>query len=205
MLRTQLQILRPDVLDNEIDRAAQTAVKSDFQALCVPPYWVKKASREAKGTDTQLLTVVGFPLGYQRTEAKQAEMELAFADGADGIELVLNLSAIKSDRINWVKAEIARFAKLTHEHEAPLTVIFELSQLTPAELEKVCHAATDAGADFLQPETGFFKNKISFFPVFQQLDKLIPSEMGLKMFVSLPEEETILLANSPNICLRLSN
>src|SRR3712207_5271423 len=110
----EYSLLNPLVIDNEIDAGAQIAAKLKLGGLCVPPYWVKKASREVANTNVQLSTIVGYPLGYQRMEAKIVEMELAFADGVTAIELVINMSALKSKRMNWIKAEIARFSNMVH-------------------------------------------------------------------------------------------
>jgi deoxyribose-phosphate aldolase len=101
----QYNALQPAVTDLEVEAAVRQAIDLPLGALCVPPYWVKKASRDAIPAGVSLGTVIGFPFGYQRTEAKVAEMELAFADGAQEVELVINLSALKSQRWNWIKAE----------------------------------------------------------------------------------------------------
>lgn len=176
-------LLNPLVLDNEIDAAAQIAAKLQLGGLCIPPYWVKKASREVTNTSVQLTTIVGYPLGYQRTEAKIAEMELAFADGATAIELVINMSAFKSKRMNWIKAEIARFSNMVHAKEAMLTVIIESAYVDEAELATFCKASVDAGADYIKPATGFLKNTISPEEV-NHLVQLLPSSVGLKVVAS---------------------
>jgi deoxyribose-phosphate aldolase len=176
-------LLNPLVTDNQIDAAAQLAVQLQLSALCVPPYWVKKASRETAGTSVQLTTVIGYPMGYQRTEAKITEMELAFADGADAIELVINLSAWRSKRMNWIKAEIARFAHLVHARETTFTVMIDALQINvEGEEELFCKLSADAGADhvYLYPP---------FSPVgvppssIARLRKMLPATVGIKTFV----------------------
>jgi deoxyribose-phosphate aldolase len=169
------------VTDNQIDAAALLAVQLRLGALCVPPYWVKKASRETAGTHVQLTTVIGYPLGYQRTEAKIAEMELAFADGADAVELVINLSAWKSKRFNWIKAEIARFAHLVHAREAVFTVTIDGFHLEGKE-EFFCKLCADAGADYvcLYPEFSSLSIAPSSIVV---LRRLLPESVGIKTWV----------------------
>ncbi|MBC8110391.1 MAG: deoxyribose-phosphate aldolase [Verrucomicrobia bacterium] len=186
---TELHLLHPTVLDNDIDKAALLAVKSNLAGLCVPPYWVKKASRETKNTLTSLITVIGYPFGYQRTEAKQAEAELAFTDGVDEIELVLNLSAIKSDRMNWIKAEIARFAKLVHAQEKMLTVSVPFENLTGKELEKVCQVASEAGTDYLK-NSSFSAEKITISQI-KTFRQLTHQTVALKIFIPEADEKAM--------------
>jgi deoxyribose-phosphate aldolase len=175
-------LLNPLVIDNQIDTAAQLAVQLQLGALCVPPYWVKKASRETAGTSVQLTTVIGYPFGYQRTEAKIAEMDLAFADGADSIELVINLSAWKSKRINWIKAEIARFAHQVHAREAAFTVITDGFQLEGEE-ELFCKLCADAGADYICLYPAFSNSSASPSAI-ADLRNLLPKTVGIKVWVN---------------------
>lgn len=178
-------LLNPLVTDNQIDAAAQLAVQLQLGALCVPPYWVKKASRETTGTSVPLATVIGYPYGYQRTEAKTAEMDLAFADGADAVELVINLSAWKSKRLNWIKAEIARFAHLVHAREATFTVITDGARLE-GEKELFCKLCADAGADYvcLYPEFSSVRVPPSAIAA---LRKILPESVGIKTWVDEDE------------------
>ncbi len=150
----QYAVLHPAVKDLEVEAAVRQAIDHQMGGLCVPPYWVKKASRDTVPAGVSLSTAIGFPFGYQRTEAKVAEMELAFGDGAQEVELVVNLSALKSQRWNWIKAEIARFAKLVHEREKLLTVLTDAGLLSEAELTRLCKDAADAGADYFKTATG---------------------------------------------------
>lgn len=175
-------LLSPQVTDNQIDAAAQLAVQLQLGALCVPPYWVKKASRETAGTPVDLITVIGYPFGYQRTEAKIAEMELAFADGADAVELVINLSAFKSRRMNWIKAEIARFSHLIHDKEATLTVITDGLSLNEEEMDLFCKMSADAGADYLCLAPEF--SPVSVAPSrIKQWRSLLAPAVGLKTWL----------------------
>lgn len=195
--------LQPQILDNEIDAAAQLAAKLQLGSLCVPPYWVKKASREVAGTRTQLTTVIGFPLGYQRTEAKIAEAELAFADGATAIELVMNLSAFKSQRTHWIKAEISRFAHLVHEKERLLTVVTDMRQLNESELGMFCKLSADAGADFVRTATGF-AGKFDSPEQIVHLRNLLPDFIGIKVVTEvspLEKMEVLIKSGASMVCV----
>jgi deoxyribose-phosphate aldolase len=182
-------LLDPFIIDNQIDEAAKLATLLQVGGLCVPPYWVKKASREVAGTGVQLSTVVGFPLGYQRTEAKIAEMELAFSDGATAIELVVNLSAFKSQRLNWIKAEIARFANQVHAHEAMLTVVTDINVLNETELETLCKISADAGADYIKTSTGFLTKESSASQTALALT-FVPATLGIKVYTTINTPES---------------
>jgi deoxyribose-phosphate aldolase len=169
------------VIDNQIDIAAQQAAKLKLGGLCVPPYWVKKASREIVNTGVQLTTVIGYPLGYQRTEAKLAEMELAFADGANAIELVINISAFKSKRMNWIKAEIVRFSQQVHAREFMLTVMIDGMNLNEDELETFCKICTDAGADYICTSPAFSPADFSPRDI-SHLRKILQPSVGIKIW-----------------------
>ncbi|QHT68398.1 2-deoxyribose-5-phosphate aldolase [Rhodocytophaga rosea] len=180
-------LLNPLVTDTQIDAAAQLAVQLQLGALCVPPYWVKKASRETAGTSVQLTTVIGYPFGFQRTEAKIAEMELAFADGAQSIELMINLSAWKSNRMNWVKAEIARFAHLVHAREATFTVMTDGFRIGQAHEEEVfCKLCADAGADYVCLYPAFVSVSVPYSAIIH-LRNLLPESVGIKTWVEEDE------------------
>lgn len=199
----QYTLLKPEVTDNQIDAAAQLAVQTQIAALCVPPYWVKKASRETSGTLVQLITVVGYPLGYQRTEAKIAEMELAFTDGAVAIELVINLSAFKSRRMNWIKAEIARFSQLVHIRETTLTVITDGLTLTEEETDLFCKTAADAGADYICLSPEF--SPVSASPArIEKWRSQIPQPVGLKTWLGearFRQAEEFIQAGAEILCV----
>ncbi|MDO1445015.1 deoxyribose-phosphate aldolase [Rhodocytophaga aerolata] len=177
-------VLDPFVTDNQIDAASALAVELQVGGLCIPPYWVKKASREVAHTDVALLTIIGFPYGYQRTETKLAEMELAFADGATAIEVAINMSALKSQRINWIKAEVARFAHLVHAREAMLTMVADTDSLTNLELELFCKTCADAGADYIKIMSGYVPKAYSIEKLELAL-KYIPASVGVKVYTQM--------------------
>ncbi|MBD0255133.1 MAG: hypothetical protein ICV83_05395 [Cytophagales bacterium] len=181
----QYAVLHPAVKDLEVEAAVRLAIDHQLGGLCVPPYWVKKASRDTIPAGISLGTAIGFPFGYQRTEAKVAEMELAFADGAQEVELVINLSALKSQRWNWIKAEIARFAKLVHEREKGLTVLTDVGLLPEAELIRLCKDAADAGTDYFKTATGVLTKSTDAATLATLRQALHPS-VGLKVYHVAP-------------------
>jgi deoxyribose-phosphate aldolase len=148
-------LLAPVAGSDDYERLVQEAIQHQFVGVCVPPYWVKKARRDIGANDIRLVTVVGFPLGYSRTESKVREAEIALLDGAQEIDMVMNMSAFKTGVISWVKGEIAQLAKICHENSALLKVILETCYLNDEEIVRACKIAQDAGADFVKTSTGF--------------------------------------------------
>lgn len=170
--------LRPDLTDRDIDQLITEAKQYQFIGICVPPFWVKKSSRELAQTNIQLVTVIGFPLGYQRTESKIKEMELAIADGADELDLVMNVSAFKSG-MNWPKIEMAKASKLAHDHGKMLKVIVETALLSEKELAEVSKVVSDAGVDFIKTSTGFSTRGASVKDI-EIMKANVSSDVGIK-------------------------
>lgn len=147
--------LKPTVTQKDIEKLMEEAVHYQFHGVCVPPYWVKKVKRDLKGTNVQVVTVIGFPLGYNMSHVKVAEIQRAIEDGADELDIVMNMTAFKSDSQGWAKIEVAQFAKLAHEHHKPIKMILETAYLNENEIREACQFCKDAGADFVKTSTGF--------------------------------------------------
>ena len=147
-------ILHPNVTDRQVDQAVGIAREYGFLGVCIPPFWVKRASRELIGSDLKLITVAGFPFGYQMTETKLEEIKLAIRDGAHEIDMVINISAFLIG-FPWVKIELAKAAQLCHEHEVLLKVIIETAYLDQNAIYKACKWCEEAGADMVKSSTGF--------------------------------------------------
>lgn len=170
--------LKVGVTGREIDELVHEANELQFHGVCVPPFWVKRASREV-AESLQLVTVVGFPLGYQMTEVKMEEARLAIRDGAHELDMVLNISAVK-DGIPWPKIELAKMAALCHDHGVLLKVIIEVAYFSDTELVKVARMVADAGADFVKTATGFTPDGEVNVAQVQLLRASLPSSVGIK-------------------------
>ncbi|HMV07365.1 MAG TPA: deoxyribose-phosphate aldolase [Cyclobacteriaceae bacterium] len=146
--------LSPTLTIRDIDKVVEEARVHKFLGVCVPPFWVKRAKREI-GTDNILLvTVAGFPLGYNMTETKLDEIKRAIDNGADEVDVVWNITSFKTG-IPWTKIELAKCSKLAHDHGKLLKVIVETAYLSDGELVEACKLCADAGADFVKTSTGF--------------------------------------------------
>jgi len=146
--------LKPTLTISDIDQLVEEARQWNFLAVCVPPFWVKRASREIGKEKIILVTVAGFPLGYNMTETKLDEIHRAIDNGVDEIDVVWNVSAFKTN-LPWAKIEIAKCSQLAHNHQKLLKVIVETAYLSDSELEKACKICADAGVDFVKTSTGF--------------------------------------------------
>ncbi|TAE68679.1 MAG: deoxyribose-phosphate aldolase [Bacteroidetes bacterium] len=148
--------LQPTLVSSDVEKLVEEAKLYQFGGVCVPPYWAKKARRDlGYNIDIQLVTVIGFPLGYQRSEVKMQEVISAIKDGVNEFDMVVNVSAVKMQAWEWIKPEIAQIAQKVHEAEGLLKVILETAYLTDEEIIKLCHLCSDAGTDFVKTSTGF--------------------------------------------------
>ncbi len=174
-------LLHPGVTINEQYDALDEVTQLGLAGLTVAPFWVKKFRRELGDTHLAILsTVVGFPYGYQRTEAKQTEIEWALKDGASEIEAVLNTSALFSPTSVWLKIELAKLVALVHAQEKFFTVILETSLLDPEQTTRMIKLAADAGADFIKNATGAISTDFSLEAALQ-FRRDVPSSVGVKL------------------------
>ena len=146
--------LSPTLTISDIDRLVDEAKQHSFFGVCVPPFWVKRAQREIRTSPIALVTVAGFPLGYNMTETKLDEIKRAIENGADEIDVVINVSSFKTG-IPWTKIEVAKCSKLAHDNQKLLKVIIETAYLSDKEIETASKLCADAGADFVKTSTGF--------------------------------------------------
>lgn len=131
----------------------EEATEHDFASVCVNPTWVAFAAQALKGTDVKVCTVIGFPLGANTPEVKAFEAEDAIQNGADEIDMVINIGALKSQDYELVEKDIR--AVVEAAKGTLVKVIIETCLLTDDEKVKACQIAQKAGADFVKTSTGF--------------------------------------------------
>jgi len=170
--------LNPALTIKDIDRLVDEARQYKLLGICVPPFWVKRAQREIGKDKILLVTVAGFPLGYNMTETKLDEIQRAIDNGADEIDMVLNVSSFKTG-IPWTKIEIARCSKLAHDNQKLLKVIIETAYLSDQEIAEASKLCADAGADFVKTSTGFATGgaKTEHIKIMRQS---VPDHVGIK-------------------------
>ena len=148
-------ILKPDATREDIVRLCREARQYGFASVCINPYWVALAAGELAGSPVKVCTVVGFPLGATTTSAKVTEASEAIRAGAQEIDMVINVGALRSCDYDTVKTDIREVTKACHQGGAIVKVIIEAALLNDAEKAAVCTLAKEAGADFVKTSTGF--------------------------------------------------
>jgi deoxyribose-phosphate aldolase len=171
-------LLTPTVTERQIEHLVKEAREEQFIGICVPPFWVKKVKRDLREEDIQVVTVVGFPFGYEATETKVAQLKTAIKDGADELDVVWSQTAYHSG-MSWPKIELAQLSKICHEEERLLKVIIETAYLSPAQLQEACAICVDAGADFVKTSTGYAPYGARVEDV-TLMRKSLPSTVGVK-------------------------
>ena len=136
----------------DIQSLCEEAIRYQTASVCIPPSYIARV-HEKYGDAVNICTVVGFPLGYSVTEAKAEETKKALEDGANEIDMVINISDVKNGDYDKVEKEIARLKEITGDKI--LKVIIETCYLTEEEKIAMCKAVTNAGADFIKTSTGF--------------------------------------------------
>ena len=172
-------LLRPDAAETDVATICAEARKHHFAAVCVQPGWVALAARELRGSGVKTATVVGFPHGATLTPVKCVETEQAVKLGADEIDMVLSIGALKSGEEDRVFAEIRCIAELVHSAKRVLKVILEAALLSDREKAVACVLAKLAGADFVKTSTGFGPSGASPHDV-ALMHRVIGGEMGIK-------------------------
>ena len=137
----------------QIDKLIGEAKEFDFKSVCVNPVWVRYAKHQLKKTDVLVCTVIGFPHGTHQPQVKAFEAEVAVKDGADELDMVINVNALKSKDYHTISAEIKGVVEKGEGRT--VKVILETCYLTPEEIVKASELAVEAGAHFVKTSTGF--------------------------------------------------
>lgn len=148
-------ILKNSTTLTDITKICHEAVEFGFAAVCVPPYFVQDSKKLIEASPVKLATVIGFPFGYHHYKTKVTEGQLALDEGADELDMVMNIAAFKSNDIAYVETEIAEVSKLTSERGKTLKVIIESGILTEEEIIKCCQLYQHFPVQFLKTSTGY--------------------------------------------------
>lgn len=148
-------LLKADATQESIKELCRQAKEYDFMSVCINSSNIELAKEELKGTDVKICTVIGFPLGATTTESKVFETTDAIEKGADEVDMVLNIGALKSKNFDIVLRDISEVAKAAHNKGKILKVILETCLLEKDEIIKACQLSKEAGADFVKTSTGF--------------------------------------------------
>lgn len=149
-------LLKPDCSLQEVRRLCEEATKFQFVGVCIPPFYVRDAKRTlGENTRIRVSTVVGFPMGYNALASKSEEIKRAVDEGADEIDAVVNIAAVKSQNWNHVNHDIDSIARATHMRGKVSKIILECGLLSEDEIRRICEIAQSAGIHYLKTGTGF--------------------------------------------------
>lgn len=171
-------LLKQDAAAPQIDRLCAEAAQYHFASVCVNPWYAPRCVKNLQGTGVKVCTVVGFPLGATTTESKVFETLQAVRFGAEEIDMVMNVCAMKSGNTRAIEQEIQALAAAVEGH-AILKVILETCLLTEEEKILACQIAKRAGADFVKTSTGFSTGGATVADV-ALMRKIVGPEMGVK-------------------------
>ena len=171
--------LKPTTTAEDIKKLCAEARQYNFFAVCVPPPLVKTARSALKDSTVKTATVIGFPFGYSIARAKVFEAQQALQDGADELDVVINLVALKAKAWPYLESEIKVIIEAAHKKERLVKVIIESGILTNEEIIQCCEIYAKAGADFLKTSTGYAEKGATLETV-QLMRQHLPSGIKIK-------------------------
>jgi len=167
--------LHPYETNESIVQLVDEAINYGFGAVCVNPYWVATAKKNICPNNIKIVCVVGFPLGQNKTEIKVHEATDAINDGADELDMVINIAALKSQRFGYIEGEIKKIVALG----VPVKVIIEACYLLQEEKIIACQLSKRAGAKFVKTSTGFGSSGATAEDV-ALMRRIVGNDMGVK-------------------------
>lgn len=167
------------MLTAQVEKLCNEAYEYGFAAVCIPPPFIKRARALLAPTAVKVATVIGFPFGYSVIEAKMAEAVMAIVDGADELDMVINIAAVKNGDWAYLEKEVNVVVEMVHKNKRALKVIIESGILTNQEIIKCCELYAKAGVDFVKTSTGYAEKGASVEAV-QLIRKHLPSNVKVK-------------------------
>lgn len=175
-------LLKQDAVKEDFIKLFEEAKEYEFLGVCINPCYIKFAKDYLKDSGVKIVTVVGFPLGANKTEVKAFEASQAVQDGADEIDMVINVTELKNKNFDFVRNDIKKVKEACKDK--PLKVILETDLLSQNEIKKACELCTEAKADFVKTSTGFVKNGVGAKAEDVELMYKTVSPYGLKVKAS---------------------
>lgn len=172
-------ILKNNTMAADIDTICKEAIEWGFAAVCVPPYFVQDAKKLVKGSEVKVATVIGFPFGYHHYKTKLEEAKITIEEGADELDMVMNISAFKSNDLAYIETEIDQVSNLTSANNKTLKIIIESGILNEEEIIKCCELYKHFPVQFLKTSTGYAEKGASVEAV-QLMRKHLPPSIQIK-------------------------
>ncbi len=180
-------ILKVTATPSEIMKLCSEAIENNFYAVCINGCYVKLAKEKVSNSEVKVAAVIGFPLGAMSTEAKVAETKFCIKDGADEIDMVINVGMLQSENYDYVEKEISAVKKATGNKV--LKVIIETCYLSEEEKKTACRLAMNAGADFVKTSTGFGTGGATLDDV-KLMKSIVGDTMKIKASGGIRDKET---------------
>lgn len=171
-------ILKPEATEAAVQKIIDEAKEYNFFSVCINPCWVAFASEQLADTDVAVCTVIGFPLGANTPEVKAYEAADAIKNGANEVDMVINIGALKSQQYDHVRQDIQGVVDAA-KGKALVKVIIETALLTDEEKVKACELAKEAGADFVKTSTGFSTGGAKVADI-RLMSETVGPDMGVK-------------------------
>lgn len=181
-------LLKPDATEEQINQIIEDAKTYQFASVCVNPYWVNHCYDRLKETNVKVCTVIGFPLGSSTTSIKVAETKEAIQSGAEEVDMVINIGALKMNDDETVKNDILAVVNAAKD-KALVKVIIETALLNNDEKKRACQLALEAGADFVKTSTGFLGGGATVEDV-KLMRQTVGDHMGVKASGGIRDRKT---------------
>lgn len=180
-------LLKADTKPDQIRHLCEEAIAIKVVGVCVPPYYVKDAVKILADTGILTVSVGGFPMGYQNSASKIEDMKRIIQDGADEVDVVAPIAAIKAGHWTYVDNQIKALAQMAHLKDKPIKLIIETGLLTRDEIEQVCELAVDARVNYIKTSTGMLgegptPEDIRFLRSILPVEILIKASAGIRTF-----------------------
>jgi len=172
-------LLKPEVTRRDIDRICGEAIQRRFASVCVNPVFVPRVAAKLRDTPVKTCTVIGFPLGANLTSTKVAEAKAAIKEGAQELDMVIHIGALKAGDDELVAADIHAVVVAAHHGKAICKVIIETCLLIGEEKERACRLAVEAGADFVKTSTGFSSGGATIEDI-ELMRRVVGPKVGVK-------------------------
>lgn len=171
--------LKIDASRSDIKKLCEEAIKYGFFGVCVTPYRVKDAKEFLKNSEVRVVSVVGFPLGANTIDVKVHEIIKAAVEGANEIDAVINVGAVKDNKLDYVDKEIESLVEVAHGMGCIIKIIIETSVLNTDEIKKLSTIVADKGADFIKTNTGFALRGVTLEDV-KTIKETVGNKIGIK-------------------------
>jgi deoxyribose-phosphate aldolase len=172
-------LLEPETTSKDVRRVCEETLEHGFFGVCIPPIFVSHAKKILDNSKQKVITVVGFPFGYNVTSAKVEETKRAIDDGADEIDMVMNIAAFKDRNFQYVINDVQSVTTISQLLNKKIKLIIESGILSETDIQKACEIAKEAGVDFVKTSTGYSSAGVTAGAV-KLIRSILPKKIKIK-------------------------